>query len=582
MNKMIFPKELLKDAVIKASEIEAAYYEWETIEQGEHRFSRKYKKKMDELRTPESIRISHSKISMKVKIVLIAAIIMLMGSMTVFAVSPLREKVTTFFEELFGKKSEENVNPPTKTEVLSKRDAVLDGMTEEEIYRLRENIKALNLEMEKEYVYDNGFEMWTEKETTRFIQLMSELKDSMKTDLLDADFNNLVNNMVQARETGDVKYLEEIYHILHDMDYYLLRYGPEDVAAYMEDDSTVRIYYGVLEVYQKQHDTEEVSIKKEDAKTFYTFNRDELILNADFDISQCYITNEVLVGNHFYIDDEGTLWGNGYNEYGQLGLNRPGDINNLDIYYDEYVKIAENVVHVDTNGTTIFLTEDGNLYGMGINGWELLLAEDEEYNGYIENSKTQLVPKLLMTDVQYACLGNGNIMVLKKNGDVYGWGEFNEGVNTRICKEPVLLMRDVKYIAAADRYAVITKENELYMWGYNKWGECGTASDENFVSEPTKVLEDVVMVWLDELRFNSPKGQSQTPDEVYKYRYYNNTFVLLENRQFAACGKDIGQYERIEDNGWQYDEETEDYGSKEIVSYSPEFLYIEVRGGKVG
>ena len=69
--------------------------------------------------------------------------------------------------------------------------------------------------------------------------------------------------------------------------------------------------------------------------------------------------------------------------------------------------------------------------------------------------------------------------------------------------------------------------------------------------------------------------------QVYKYRYYNNTFVLLENRQFAACGKGIGQYERIEDDGWQYDEETEDFGSKEIISYSPEFLYIEVREGKV-
>ena len=142
-------------------------------------------------------------------------------------------------------------------------------------------------------------------------------------------------------------------------------------------------------------------------------------------------------------------------------------------------------------------------------------------------------------------------------------------------------MQNAKYIAAADRYAVITKDNELYMWGYNKWGECGTASDEYFVSEPTKVLDDVVMVWLDELRFDSPKDQAQTPDEVYKYRYYNNTFVLLENRQFAACGKGIGQYERIEDNGWQYDKETEDYGSKEIISYSPEFLYIEVREGKV-
>jgi len=33
------------------------------------------------------------------------------------------------------------------------------------------------------------------------------------------------------------------------MDYFLLRYGPEDVGKYTEDSSTVNKYYGVLNVY---------------------------------------------------------------------------------------------------------------------------------------------------------------------------------------------------------------------------------------------------------------------------------------------------------------------------------------------
>lgn len=35
----------------------------------------------------------------------------------------------------------------------------------------------------------------------------------------------------------------------HDMDYFLLRYGLEDVGAYTQDKGTVAEYYGVLAVY---------------------------------------------------------------------------------------------------------------------------------------------------------------------------------------------------------------------------------------------------------------------------------------------------------------------------------------------
>lgn len=37
---------------------------------------------------------------------------------------------------------------------------------------------------------------------------------------------------------------------IHDLDYFLLRYGPKDVAKYVEDDSTVSKYYGTLPFYQ--------------------------------------------------------------------------------------------------------------------------------------------------------------------------------------------------------------------------------------------------------------------------------------------------------------------------------------------
>ena len=300
MNKMIFPRDLLVDAVTRAREIETEYYEWEIKEQEPHRFSHKYQKEINKLRDDKVVHDIIQKRSLRFKIALVAAIVMLMGSMTILAVNPRREKMNNIIEELFQKEPEKISRTPTKTEVYKKREEVLEGMSEDEIYRLRENIKALNLDFESKYIYENCFEKWSDPndlywnyienvgqiaigwkrdpsyaenvgitpeeweelqaqkiyvnndmDATRFIKLMAELKESMKTDLLDADFNNLVNNMRLAKETHEVEYLEEVYHILHDMDYYLLRYGPEDVAVYMVDDSTVIKYYGALEVYRE-------------------------------------------------------------------------------------------------------------------------------------------------------------------------------------------------------------------------------------------------------------------------------------------------------------------------------------------
>ena len=41
-----------------------------------------------------------------------------------------------------------------------------------------------------------------------------------------------------------------MYHMLHDMDYFLLHYGMTDVEPYVEDTSTLSIYYGALDVWE--------------------------------------------------------------------------------------------------------------------------------------------------------------------------------------------------------------------------------------------------------------------------------------------------------------------------------------------
>lgn len=171
--------------------------------------------------------------------------------------------------------TESEVTAPTKEEVLAARELVLEGMSKEEIDRLKENIKIANLQMERAYLYDDIFDKledpeslyWnyfdnkgeiqiSETETVynrfhaeNFINLLGEMQATVQNEALRNDLQQLIDQTALAAETHDMEYANNIYKLLHDMDYYLLRYGPEDVGIYTQDKSTISKYYGVLTVY---------------------------------------------------------------------------------------------------------------------------------------------------------------------------------------------------------------------------------------------------------------------------------------------------------------------------------------------
>lgn len=193
---------------------------------------------------------------------------------------------------------------PSKEEVLAMREEVLRGMTQEEINRLNENIKVANLQMESAYLNENIFYKLSDQDSAywqyfeqkgdiqlgwwyhgsicsmdmimraegiseeefyetydepgmvynrfdaeNFINLMQDMMNSVHDENLSADIQQLIDLTGLASETHDVQYVRELYKILHDLDYFLLRYGIEDVGKYMQDVSTVATYYGVLHVY---------------------------------------------------------------------------------------------------------------------------------------------------------------------------------------------------------------------------------------------------------------------------------------------------------------------------------------------
>lgn len=211
-------------------------------------------------------------------------------------------------EELVEDDVEENsidiLQAPSKDEVLAMREKVLKGMSQEEIGRLNENIKVANLRMESAYLNENIFDKLSDKDSVywqyfdqkgdiqlgwwyngnicsmdmimraegiseeefyetydepgivynrfdaeNFIDLIEDMMNSVHDENLSADLQQLIDLTDLAAATHDMQYASEIYKILHDLDYFLLRYGIEDVGKYMQDVSTVAAYYGVLNVY---------------------------------------------------------------------------------------------------------------------------------------------------------------------------------------------------------------------------------------------------------------------------------------------------------------------------------------------
>ena len=291
---------------------------------------------------------------------------------------------------------------------------------------------------------------------------------------------------------------------------------------------------------------------------------EDLHINEPFKLSNYYITNHYNYGRYYYLDQENTLWG-----YGD------GQLSNIDIFEaTSPVKIGEKVIHVDSNShVTLFLTEDGNLYGLGNNYLGLLLLESED--GYPKSMGYALVetPVLLMEDVSYARCGQETIIVLKKDGSVWWWGEICtatvvSGTNyTRIFRRnPVKVMENAVYVTAGlDNLAVIKNDGSLWTWGYNSLGTCGILSGDylidlpedqaaaditngNFIASPTRVMDNVKMVWFDKPYFNHKVPKNL--EFQYKYTTYNyeyTIFVEKNDGSLWACGENIvGPNSRIQ------------------------------------
>ena len=240
-----------------------------------------------------------------VTIVLLLSIIALSGCTTDEKNTSAETEISTETESNDERTEEEDSEPepPEREEVLAARELALEGMSEEEAERLTENIKTANLVLEQAYMYDNIFgkledkdslywnyfdqtgeiqigwayegdidkkevmeeENLTEEEfyskygspvvvenhydAEAFAELLADMKSTVNNENLQNDLQQIIDNTKLAAETHEMEYANNIYKLVHDMDYFLLRYGPDDVGSYVQDKSMISRYYGTLSFY---------------------------------------------------------------------------------------------------------------------------------------------------------------------------------------------------------------------------------------------------------------------------------------------------------------------------------------------
>lgn len=294
--------------------------------------------------------------------------------------------------------------------------------------------------------------------------------------------------------------------------------------------------------------------------------KEDELLKLEINIEDFYLKKTGDPSNFYYIDKDNVLWGSGRNEYGQLGQGTQ----DYD-FYEDAVKMAENVVHVtfSQKGFVIYLTDDNKLYGVGNAGCGALQQYEEfDWNKYVNvNAEHYSIatPVLLMEDVVYACCGRDDVVCMKKDGTVWTWGTvYVQGNyfsnNAYYIQKPKEILKNAVLVTGGwFNHAALLQDGTVWTWGYNGAGNCGVANS-SVVKEPTMVAENVVMVWTELAASleSPPEGTIRAGKTQYnvdydsitefngEYPYFlDNTVIKKVDGSYWICGENVGTEEKV-------------------------------------
>ena len=289
----------------------------------------------------------------------------------------------------------------------------------------------------------------------------------------------------------------------------------EDAMAYPESGA------------QYEYNEEKGGVMPDGTVVEYIPNLYELQLEVNgFQMNDCYVSSVTSEYSHFYISgSEGILMGASANTKGELGQGDTEERLTAKGYYRE-VEIAEEIIHVSLGNEFVAYIDknktlwvSGDVPGIGLKVHKTALMENVEY---------------------VSCFGN-SMIILKSDGTVWAVGTL--GNNRHIeYSELTQVMEHGRYVAAgANIFAVIQEDGSLWMWGDNSSQMCGIdIMTVDFVEKPYKVMEDVRMVWIGEMKRNShddmPCPQNDPEDAVW---HGQRTYIQKNDHTMLVCGYGI-------------------------------------------
>jgi alpha-tubulin suppressor-like RCC1 family protein len=214
-----------------------------------------------------------------------------------------------------------------------------------------------------------------------------------------------------------------------------------------------------------------------DAGNFFT-NRPEQIVPSN-------VTAIAAGGYHsLFLKSDGSMWGMGYNDYGELGngaynsTNRPDEILSSNV-----TAIAAGEYH------SLFLKNDGSLWAMGNNADGELGDGSTDGGNFFTNRPEQIVPG----NVTAIAAGGHHSLFLKGDGSLWamgynGYGELGIGTYTGTNRPQEVLSSNVTAIAAGQYYSLFLKNGgSLWAMGDDVDGELGDGAN-NQTNFPEQIV----------------------------------------------------------------------------------------------
>lgn len=136
---------------------------------------------------------------------------------------------------------------------------------------------------------------------------------------------------------------------------------------------------------------------------------------------------------------------------------------------------------------------------------------------------------------------------------------------------PCKMLENCVYVTTGDWTGAALSENgDLYTWGLNIFGECGTeVTGDDYVRTPCKVLENVRMVWPEKIEGNS--ALKEIPEQMsYGTDYLFNTFVQLKDGTILAAGRGLGESQKKTAL-------TGDLQAETTYTYSEKFVPVRIK-----